>query len=93
MHGYIKCLGNTDEDIDADVSRSYLDLPEVGAACPCHKGELPLRDAAFGTSGLDVGTEGPLFTHVFHPASIRAVRWVSALYREHVIFQEVGVKK
>ena len=86
-HGHVERLGDADKNIDADVSRSHLDLPEIGAARPCHEGELPLRDAALGASGLDVGAEGSLFAHVVHAASIRAVRWGSALCREHVVFQ------
>ena len=41
----VERLGNTDEHIDADVSRSRLDFPEVGAARARHERKLSLRHA------------------------------------------------
>lgn len=72
-HRDIECLGNANEDVNTDISRSRLDFPEVGTADPRHKGKLPLRDALFAADRPDAGSQASLFTYVLHSLSIRAV--------------------
>ena len=69
----VKRPSDANKDIQTDIGRSGLDLPEVGAAGSRHEGKLALRDAALRTGCLDLGAEGSLFAHVVHSASIRAV--------------------
>lgn len=72
-HGHVKRSRDANEDIDADVGRSCLNLPEIGTADSRHEGKLPLRDALLGANGPDSGAQTSLFAHVIHVLSIRAV--------------------
>lgn len=73
MRPCIECASNLYKHINTDVSRSRLDLPEVGAADARHEGKLPLRDSLLGANGPDPGAQTSLFAHVIHVLSIRAV--------------------
>lgn len=72
-HRRIKRSRDANEDIDADVGRSCLNLPEIGTADSRHEGKLPLRDALLGANCPDPGAQTSLFAHVIHVLSIRAV--------------------
>ena len=72
-HGYVERPRYANEDIDANVGRSCLNLPEIGTADSRHEGKLPLRDALLGANGSDSGAQTSLFAHVIHVLSIRAV--------------------
>lgn len=92
-HGHVERPGDADEHIDADVGRSDLDLPEVGAADARHKGELLLGDAVLGADGPDVGAQTPLFAYILHSASIRAVISDCALCSEHLVEKGYAMRK
>ena len=58
-YAYVERAGDADEHVDANVSRSCLDLPEIGAARARHKREPPLRDAAARALSAYSGADGP----------------------------------
>lgn len=72
-HGHVKGSCDANEDINADVGRSCLNLPEIGTADSRHEGKLSLRDALLGANSPDPGAQTSLFAHVIHVLSIRAV--------------------
>ncbi len=80
-HGYVEGAGEANEDIDSDIGLPALDFPEVGAAGSRHKREFALRDAATLARLSNPESQVPLFMQVLHPFSIRALRYVVALYR------------
>ena len=69
---HIKRPGDTDENIDADVSRSCLDFPEVGAARARHERKLSLRYAAPSALSAYSGANGPLLLRVVHAGKDRS---------------------
>ena len=71
-HSNVERLGDTDENIDADVGRSCLDFPEVGAARARHERKLSLRYAAPGALSAYSGTNGPLLLRVVHAGKDRS---------------------
>lgn len=72
-HLRVERMRDADEDVDPDIGRSRLDLPEIGAADARHQGELPLRDALLASELPDAGPQLSLFAHVIHASSIRAI--------------------
>lgn len=65
-YAYVERAGDADEHVDANVSRSCLDLPEIGAARARHKREPPLRDAAARALSAYSGADGPLLRLTVH---------------------------
>lgn len=71
--GHVERAGNANEHIDANISRSRLDFPEIGTADPRHKSKLPLRNTLLAADRPDAGPQTSLFAYVLHSLSIRAV--------------------
>lgn len=72
-HRRIKRSRDANEDIDADVGRSCLNLPEIGTADSRHEGKLPLRDALRSAQLADLSAQTSLFACILHSLSMRTV--------------------
>lgn len=83
-HRRIKRPRDANEDIDADVGRSYLNLPEIGTADSRYEGKLPLRDALLGAQLADFGAQAFLFCTFFDRLLVKLSLFVHLCTCNHV---------